>query len=73
MFWLIFGVSEALIILWLMVEIMRAPNGYQDENGFHEVKEANECSKIEDTHRGVPVRIRRGVVAPKRRLRLNSM
>ncbi len=73
MIWLIVGASEAVIVLWLMVEIMRAPNGYQDEYGFHEVKERNECSEIKNLHRGVPVRIRRGVDAPKRKPRLNSM
>ena len=73
MTWLIVGASEAVIILWLMVEIVRAPNGYQDENGFHEVKEGDGCSEIEDRHRGIPVRIRRDAATPRRKPRLNSM
>ncbi len=39
MAWLILGASEGMIILWLMIEILRAPSGYQDETGFHEGKE----------------------------------
>ena len=73
MIWLIVGASEALIILWLMIEIMRAPNGYQDENGFHEVKEGNLCSEIEGLAREVPAKIRRRAVAQKKGPGLNSM
>ncbi len=43
MLWLIIGASEGMIILWLMIEVMRAPNGYQDESGFHEIKKGQEC------------------------------
>jgi len=37
--WLIIGAVEGMIILWLVIEILTAPNGYEDENGFHEIKE----------------------------------
>jgi len=40
MAWIIIGMSEGIIIMWLMAEILGAPAGYEDQSGFHEVKEA---------------------------------
>ncbi len=37
MIWLILGAIEALIILWLVTELRRAPLGYEDRTGFHEI------------------------------------
>lgn len=27
-----------LFILWIVIELITAPAGYEDENGFHEIK-----------------------------------
>ncbi|HUI31609.1 MAG TPA: hypothetical protein VLX91_15470 [Candidatus Acidoferrales bacterium] len=37
MVWMIVGAGEPLAILWLLIETLRAPIGYQDESGFHQV------------------------------------
>ncbi len=73
MIWLIVGASEAAIIFWLMFEIMRAPNGYQDESGFHEVKEGDVCSKIEGRAGAIPVEIHREVATRRKKPGLSSM
>jgi len=73
MVWTIIGAGVALIILWLIVEIINAPNGYEDENDFHEVEDGKECPEIEKLAGETLIKIRRRVVAKKQKPRLNSM